>query len=197
MRRSLLTWLLMFLMTCVPPLAARAANSPVAPSQAAIDALTRADEAVVGVQVTATEGARSAETLGLQRSGSGVVIGPDGLILTIGYLMVEADTIQVVTQDHRSIPARAIAYDQATGFGLVKTLLPLRGITPVPLGSVADVRPGDTVLAATGGEDSDIDTARVVDKRPFTGYWEYAIDLALFTSPPIDNHSGAAVFNQR
>nr|WP_275403472.1 S1C family serine protease [Ramlibacter algicola] len=164
---------------------------------AAIQSLNRAYSAVVGVEVQAVDGSRSAETLGQQRSGSGVVIGADGLVLTIGYLMLEADTIQVVTQDRRTLPARAVAYDQATGFGLVKTLLPLRGIAPAPLGSVADVRPGDAVLAATGGEDGDIDMARVVDKRPFTGYWEYAIDVALFTSPPIDNHSGAAVFNQR
>src|SRR5689334_21746427 len=143
MRRSLLTWLLMFLMTCVPPLAARAANSPVAPSQAAIDALTRADEAVVGVQVTATEGARSAETLGRKRSGSGVVIGPDGLILTIGYLMMEAETIQIVTRDNRSLPASPVAYDQATGFGLVRALLPLRAVQPGPLGSHKAAQPGD------------------------------------------------------
>ena len=93
--------------------------------QTMIDALTRAHAAVVGVQVVSAEGARSAETLGRERSGSGVVIGPDGLILTIGYLMLEADAIQVVTQDNRTLPARAVAYDIATGFGLIRPLLPL------------------------------------------------------------------------
>ncbi|KQT14375.1 S1C family serine protease [Ramlibacter sp. Leaf400] len=165
--------------------------------QAAVEALTRAHAAVVGVEVSATAGARSAETLGRQRSGSGVVIGPDGLVLTIGYLMLEAENIQLVTQDKRSVPARAVAYDLATGFGLVRPLLPLRGIAPVPLGSVADLKAGDAVMAATGGEDGDVDLVQVIDKRPFSGYWEYHIETALFTSPPIDNHSGAAVFNQR
>jgi S1-C subfamily serine protease len=178
----------------LPPAPAAAPDSR---QQAAIEALTRAHAAVVGVEVSATPGARSAETLGRERSGSGVVIGPDGLVLTIGYLMLEAETIQIVTHDKRSVPARAVAYDLATGFGLLRPLLPLRGITPVPLGSIADLNKGDAVMAATGGEDGDVGLTQVIDKRPFSGYWEYHIEMALFTSPPIDNHSGAAVFNQR
>ncbi len=110
--------------------ASRAAT-PEPAYQAMIDALTKANAAVVGVQVTAADGARSATTLGKERSGSGVVIGPDGLILTIGYLMLEAETIQVVTQDNKTLPATAVGYDLATGFGLLRPLLPLRGITPV------------------------------------------------------------------
>src|SRR5512134_2988993 len=85
------------------------ASSPTV-RQEVIDALTRANAAVVGVEVTAVEGARSAETLGHKRTGSGVVIGSDGLILTIGYLMLEADSIQIVTRDNRKLPARAVAY---------------------------------------------------------------------------------------
>lgn len=174
------------------------AATPQPPSaQAMIEALTRANAAVVGLQVTATEGARSADTLGRRREGSGVVIGSDGLILTIGYLMLEADNIQVVTQDERTVPARAVAYDLATGFGLVKPLLPLRGITPVTLGSHTDVAAGQAMMVASGGADGDVATTRLVSKRPFSGYWEYHIDAALFTSPPIPNHSGAPLFNQR
>jgi serine protease Do len=164
---------------------------------AAMDALTRASEAVVGVQVIATEGARSAETLGRERAGSGVVIGPDGLILTIGYLMMEADTIQVVTHDQRTVPARAIAYDLATGFGLVQPLLPLRGIRPVPLGTAVAMAPGTPLLAAAGGESSQVALTQLVSRRAFSGYWEYHIEGALFTSPPLGNHSGAPLFNQR
>jgi serine protease Do len=173
------------------------AATPGSQQQAAIDALTRAHAAVVGVEVSATPGARSAETLGRQRSGSGVVIGPDGLVLTIGYLMLEAENIQIVTLDKRTVPARAVAYDLATGFGLLRPLLPLRGIAPVPLGSIADMKTGDAVMAAIGGEDGGVGLTQVVDKRPFSGYWEYHIESALFTSPPIGNHSGAPVFNQR
>jgi serine protease Do len=173
-----------------------AATAPSA-QQASIDALTRAMHAVVGLQVTAAEGARSAETLGRQRSGSGVVIGSDGLILTIGYLMLEADAIQVVTHDNRIIPARAVGYDLATGFGLVRPVLPLRGIQPVTLGSARDTAARSALIAATGGEDSGMGMTQLLSTRSFSGYWEYHIEGALFTSPPLRNHSGAPLFNQK
>jgi serine protease Do len=176
---------------------AQAAVPPPATAQAVIDALTRANAAVVGVQVNAVAGARSAETLGRERSGSGVVIGADGLILTIGYLMLEAENIQVITQDDRRIPAVAVGYDQATGFGLVKPLLPLRGITPVALGSYRSLNTGEALMVATGGEDAGVAMTQLVSQRPFSGYWEYHIEAALFTSPPVGNHSGAPLFNQR
>jgi len=171
---------------------------PAQPSvQTMIEAMTRANAAVVGVEVTAVEAARSARTLGRERSGSGVVIGADGLVLTIGYLIVEAETIQLVTQDERRIPATTVAYDQATGFGLVKPLLALRGVTPVALGSYQDSRAGESLMVASGGDDAGVAMTQLVSKRAFTGYWEYHIDAALFTSPPVRNHSGAALFNQR
>jgi S1-C subfamily serine protease len=166
-------------------------------AQGVIEALTRAHAAVVGVQVTAAEGARSADTLGRQRNGSGVVIGADGLILTIGYLMLEADTIVIRTQEQQSLPARAVAYDLATGFGLIRPLLPLRGVRPAPLGTQQGVNPGDVLMTASGGEDGDVAMTQLVSKRAFSGYWEYHIEQALFTSPPMDNHSGAALFNDR
>lgn len=176
--------------------AAHAATPP--PTyQAMMDALTRAHTAVVGVQVTAAEGARSAETLGRAREGSGVVIGADGLILTIGYLTLEAESIQIITQDEKTIPARAVAYDLATGFGLIRPLLPLRGVTPVALGTSAQAQAGEPLVAFVGGEEGDITMTQLVGKRSFSGYWEYHIEGALFTSPPLRNHSGAALFNQR
>jgi serine protease Do len=189
-----------FVLSCMigafAPQAFAAADAQ-AGSQAAVQALTRANAAVVGIEVTATPGARSAETLGRSRSGSGVVIGTDGLVLTIGYLMLEAETINIVTQDNRSLPAKAVGYDLATGFGLVRPLLPLRGVAPVPLGSHQDTNAGDALMAAVGGDDRGVALTELVSKRPFSGYWEYHIDAALFTSPPIGNHSGAALFNQR
>jgi serine protease Do len=173
------------------------AESPPASQQARIEAMTRAVEAVVGLEVTAIEGARSAETLGRERAGSGVVIGTDGLILTIGYLILEADAIQVTTFDRRVVPARPVAYDLATGFGLVRALLPLRGIQPVALGSARDIASETKLLAATGGDEGGIGITQLVGNRPFSGYWEYHIDTALFTSPPLRNHSGAPLFSPR
>lgn len=178
-----------------------AAVSSVPAAQATIDALAKANAAVVGVRVSVEDGARSAETLGQRRSGSGVVIGPDGLILTIGYLVVEAQSIEIVTQDQKTLPAQAVAYDLATGFGLIRPILPLRGIQPVQLGSLQELRTGEPLMASTGpqpgGEDADVNMVQVVSQRPFSGYWEYHIDIAIFTSPPVGNHSGAAIFNQK
>lgn len=180
---------------------ALAAVAPATAAQTTIELLAKANAAVVGVRVNVEEGARSAETLGQRRNGSGVVIGPDGLILTIGYLMVEAQSIEIVTQDHKTHPAQAVAYDLATGFGLIRPILPLRGIQPVPFGSLQELHTGEPLMASTGpqlgGEDADVNMVQVVSQRPFSGYWEYYIDSAIFTSPPVDNHSGAAVFNQK
>ena len=187
------------------PTYAFAASAPPSSVRATLEAMNKANAAVVGIRVTAVADARSAETLGLNRTGSGVVIGTDGLVLTIGYLMLEAEQIEIVTQDNKTLPATAVAYDIATGFGLVRPLLPLRGVTPVRLGSLQDLKQGEPLMAATGatadGDDGDVSMTQLVSKRAFSGTWEYHIDTALFTSPPVTagrgNHSGAPLFNQK
>ena len=170
-------------------------------AQSSMAAFARANAAVVGIRVGVAADAVSAETLGKERNGSGVLIGPDGLILTIGYLMMEAQSIQIVTHDNKTLPAQAVAYDLATGFGLIRSLLPLRGIEPVALGSLQELQTGTPLMAATGaqvsGQDGDVAMTQLVSKRAFSGYWEYHIDAAAFTSPPIGNHSGAPLFNQK
>ena len=173
-------------------------------TQAIMEAMGKANAAVVGIKVKAVEDARSAQTLGLNRSGSGVVIGDDGLILTIGYLMLEAQQIEIITQEGKILPATAVAYDLATGFGLIRPLLPLRGVAPVPLGSQQNLKPGEPLLAATGASDRDeggVSMTQLVSQRAFSGTWEYHLDSALFTSPPVStgrgNHSGAPLFNRK
>ena len=197
-QRSVAAWMLLMAW----PLAALAQGSAQdLAQQAVVDALSRANAAVVGVRVAAAEGARSAATLGQNRIGSGVVIGPDGLILTIGYLTLEAQSISITTQDNKTLPAQAVGYDLATGFGLIRPLLPLRDVAPVALGSMQDLKLGEALMAATGaqaqGPEADLAITHLVSTRAFSGYWEYHIESALFTSPPIENHSGAALFNQR
>jgi serine protease Do len=183
-----------------PPLQAATPAAAPASAQDTINALTKAQSAVVGVQVTAAEGARSAQTLGKERSGSGVVIGADGLVVTIGYLILEADDIQITTLDRKTVPARVVAYDLATGFGLIRPVVPLRGISPVALGGTTDIKTGEALMASTGAsrdEEADVNMTQLVSKRAFSGYWEYHIESALFTSPPMQNHSGAPLFNQK
>jgi serine protease Do len=187
------------------PIPGQTATPRLSPAQTQMEALTRASAAVVGIEVTAAEGARSVRTLGQQRAGSGVVIGADGLILTIGYLVLEAQKIEIVTPEGKALPAVAVAYDMATGFGLVKPLLPWGGLRPVALGSLKDLKTGEPLVVFTGagseGPDSDVSMTQLVSQRAFTGNWEYHLETALFTSPPVSagggNHSGAPLFNQR
>jgi len=188
------------LMLAVALAGGASANSEV---EAQSRALQRAADAVVGVRATAVEDARSAATLGREREGSGVVIDADGLVLTIGYLVLEAEQVELATDDGRRYPARVVAYDLATGFGLVQALVPL-GLAPVPLGvagaplNVAtDGAKDEPLMVVSGGDEGAISEARLVSRRPFAGYWEYHIDGALFTAPPRRDHSGAGLFNDR
>lgn len=158
-----------------------------------LPALQRASDAVVGVLATAVEDARSASTLGRKRQGSGVVISEQGLVLTIGYLILEAEQVQLLIDDGRQIPARVVAYDLATGFGLVQALVPLK-LAPVPLGQPGQLALEQSLMIVSGGAQGSVSPALLVDRRAFAGYWEYHVDGALFTSPPRADHSGAALF---
>lgn len=174
---------------------AHAATGPGEPAvEAQARALQRAADAVVGLQVQALEDARSSRNLGQSRQGSGVVVGNDGLVLTIGYLIVEADQVQLITDDGRQVPARVLGYDVATGFGLVQALVPLR-IDAVPFGSAGHLKANEALMVVQGGSDGNVGMAQLVAQRAFSGYWEYHLEQALFTSPPTANHSGAGLFN--
>jgi serine protease Do len=150
--------------------------------------------AIVKVSVQAVPDARSAATLGNEREGSGVVIGERGLILTIGYLLIEADDVSVTDSRGRNFAARVVAYDHVTGLGLVRTIAPM-AVTPVPFGDSGKLASLQPVMIASAGDDG-IAFAYVVSKRAFSGSWEYALDQAIWTSPPTLNWSGAALFNQ-
>ena len=159
-------------------------------------ALQRARAAVVGLRALAVEDARSVATLGRNRQGSGVVIGSGDLVLTIGYLILEAEQVQLITDDEREVPARLVGYDVASGFGLVQPLAPLR-IEPAPYGMAAALSGGEPLMIVSGGEDGAISTAQLLSRRNFSGYWEYHVDGALFTAPSRPDHSGAGLFNGR
>ncbi len=173
----------------------------VAPAAAQTDAersraLERAANAVVGVLARSVDGARSAETLGRARQGSGVVIDEQGLVLTIGYLVLEAEQVLLLIDDGRQVPARVVAYDLATGFGLVRALTPLK-LAPAPIGKGRSLADGEPLMVASGGSDGAVGATRLVSRRAFAGYWEYQLDEALYTAPPWPAHSGAGLFNDR
>ena len=182
----------------VSALGAAPAAAPKASSKAddaSYQHLVDAANAVVTVKTKALPGARSNANLGAERIGSGVLIGPSGLVLTIGYLILEADTVDITTNQGRTVPATVAAYDHATGFGLLRPIGPL-GVKPINLGASRGVGELDRMMIAAGGGEESVSVATVVSRRAFAGYWEYLIESAIFTSPPRVDHSGAALINK-
>lgn len=157
-------------------------------------ALQRASDAVVGLKATIVDGARSAVTLGPQREGSGVVIGSDGLVLTIGYLVLEAESVLLIDDLGREWPARVVAYDVATGLALVQSLVPMP-LAPAPLGTSSAIGPEEPLVVVSGGASGAVSMARLWSRRAFSGTWEYHLDAALYTAPGRRDHSGAGLFN--
>jgi S1-C subfamily serine protease len=161
------------------------------PGECSFD-LDRALAAVLGLRSTIPDDAFTAGTLGTERAGSGVLIRGDGLVLTIGYLITEAETIWLTTAAGGAVPGHVLAYDQETGFGLVQALGRLN-LEPLELGIGMRVGAGDrAIMAAEGGRRHAI-AARVVARQEFAGYWEYVLDRAIFTAPAHPFWGGAAL----
>ncbi|MGH7155528.1 MAG: S1C family serine protease, partial [Acetobacteraceae bacterium] len=154
--------------------------------------LQRTLRAVVGLKSYIAADAFTADTLGTERAGSGVVIRESGLIATIGYLITEAETIWITSSDGGAVPGHALAYDQETGFGLVQALGRLN-LPALELGDSDSLKVGDQVVfAASGGRHHSVET-RVVGRQEFAGYWEYVLDDAIFTAPAHPFWGGGAL----
>ncbi len=154
--------------------------------------------AIVGIKSRVPADAFSARTLGTEREGSGVVIREGGLVLTIGYLIGEADSIWMTTAKGRVVPGHALAYDFETGFGLVQAMGRLDAPT-MPLGPTTMPEPGSqAILAAApqpgrGAAEGGALACSIVAREPFAGYWEYLLEEALFTAPAHPSWGGAAL----
>jgi len=152
-----------------------------------IDTILRS---IVAVRSLIPDDAFTATTLGTLREGSGVVIRDDGLVLTIGYLITEAQEVWLTRHDGQVVPGHALAYDQETGFGLAQALGPL-GVSPMNFGDAAGAKVGDLVVLADGIGQSV--SASIVAKQEFAGYWEYVLDEAIFIAPAHPSWGGAAL----
>jgi S1-C subfamily serine protease len=157
--------------------------------------LDRALSAVVGLHANIPADAFTADTLGTERAGNGVVI-EDGLVLTIGYLITEADTLWLHLGDGRVVEGHALGFDAESGFGLVQALGPL-DVAPLRLGSSASAKTGDrVVVGGVGGREHSV-AAKIVARQEFAGYWEYLLDQAIFTTPSHPNWGGTAVISEQ
>lgn len=153
------------------------------------DVIEKALTGVVKLRTMAAPAAKSNATLGAEREGNGILLAPK-LVLTIGYLVMEADEVEITDHKGRKLPGKVAGFDQETGLGLVRLLIPAQG-EPMVLGDARALKEKDAVLAA--GARGNIAPAFVTSRREFTGGWEYLLDEAIFTFPPIADWGGAAL----
>lgn len=146
---------------------------------------------VVGLRTAVPADAFTARVLGTEREGSGIVIG-DNLVLTIGYLVTEAESIWITAADGRAVPGHALAVDQETGFGLVQALGRL-GVAPLEFGDSEGLRIGAPAILASAGGRGHAVACKLVARQPFAGYWEYLLEDALFTAPAHPSWGGAGL----
>jgi S1-C subfamily serine protease len=154
--------------------------------------LDQALSAVVGVKAIIPSDAFTAETLGTERAGNGVLIREDGLVLTIGYLITEAETVWLSYSGGRAVPGHVLAYDQETGFGVLQALGRL-DLPALSLGNSKAAEIGERVVVGGAGGRQRAVAARIIAKQEFAGYWEYVLDEAIFTAPAHPNWGGTAV----
>lgn len=163
------------------------------PKQSALEfELGRALDAVMGLRARIPEDAYTANILGTERAGNAILIRDSGLVLTIGYLVTEAETIWLTTNAGAVVPATLVAYDFETGFGLVQALARLSA-APLEFGRARDLAVGQQIVFAGAGGRKKALAARLVGKREFAGYWEYVLDEALFTAPAHPLWGGGAL----
>ena len=148
--------------------------------------LDRIYASLVGVRTIVPEDAYTASLLGTERSGNGVVIGEDGLVLTIGYLITDAEQVWIIDNFGRAVAGHVLGYDHESGFGLVQTLGDL-DLPALPFGDSDILREGDPVLLGGLGGSKGAISAKVMAIREFAGYWEYLLDKAIFTAPAHPN----------
>ena len=149
-------------------------------------------DAVVGIHATVPAQARTAGSLGKERVGSGVLIDSNGLIVTIGYLILEAEQVEIMLPGGELVPVKVLAYDYETGFGLLRATADMN-IRPMELGSSTGLTPGEKLLIASYGGSQTVRPAMFAGEREFAGYWEYLLEDALFTVPPYPRFGGAAL----
>jgi S1-C subfamily serine protease len=149
---------------------------------------------VVGLRAIIPADAFTAETLGTERAGNGVLIR-DGVVLTIGYLIAEAQTIWLHPAEAPPAPGHVLAYDQETGFGLVQTLGRL-DLPVMPIGQSRDTKVGAPVVVAGAGGRRHSVAARIAAKQEFAGNWEYVLDEAIFTVPAHPFWGGTAMIGR-
>ncbi len=195
MTYRLLTVLLSGLLSCTWVVAQPTDRLEASPGQRQTlppEPLQRVMQGVVAVQSRSDAEASTARSLGQRRLGSGVVIGPD-LVVTVGYLLIEAESVDLIDHQGRRIPGQVRAVDYASGLGLIRALVPLR-LDSVPLGD-SDALPSSSTLWTLGQNEPAPTPLALVSRKTFAGSWEYLLETPLMTLPAVNNWSGAGLFD--
>ena len=158
------------------------------------DDLERFYQSIVSIHATVPAEARTAASLGIKREGNGVAIDQTH-ILTIGYIVIEAETIEIGLSDGRRFPANLVAYDHTTGFGLIESVIPLE-MTPLRLGDSDNITPDESLLILPSADRGAGSVVRSVSRRPFTGWWEYFVESPIYTVPANPLWAGAPIINE-
>ncbi len=157
--------------------------------------LDQALSSVVALSARVPEDAFTAETLGVERAGNGVLVRQDGIVLTIGYLITEAEEVHLRTNRGQIVQGHVLGYDQASGFGLIQAFEPLE-VPAIKLGDSRHAAPGEEVVVAGAGGRRRSLAGRIVARQEFAGYWEYLIEEAIFTAPSHPNWGGTALIGR-
>src|SRR5437762_2471945 len=181
---------LLWLAASLAALIVAMASAP-APADSQIEELT---SAIVRIKTFINPDGRTVSSLGREREGSGIIIDDNGLVLTIGYLMVEAHGAEATSNAGRTVPATIVGYDYESGFGLLR-MLDAPKLKPMPFGKSADIKEGDPAVVISGGA-GNLAPVHVAAKREFAGSWEYLLEQAIFTTPPYPAWSGAALISR-
>jgi S1-C subfamily serine protease len=137
----------------------------------------------------------TAETLGVERAGNGVLID-NGLVLTIGYLITEAQTVWLHLGDGRVVEGHALGFDQETGFGLVQALGKIE-LPALRIGVSREADVGERVVIGGAGGCTRSLAGHIAAKQEFAGYWEYVLDEAIFTYPAHPNWGGTGLISSK
>lgn len=170
---------------------ARAADPTPPPLSPQLTDLLRS---VVKIHVYALPDSESAKRLGTERNGNGIVVGPGGLIVTIGYLVTEAMSVEIIDDNGRTRSASVAGYDAETGLAFLRAP-GLAGLAPIPLGNSQGLKPESPVAVAGAGGPRNAIPVVVVSRRPFAGSWEYLLESAIYTAPAYADWSGAALIS--
>ena len=152
-------------------------------------------DSIVSINTRIPENSFSADILGTERKGYGAVIRDDGLIVTIGYVITEAESVWIGQGRENTVPGYVVSNDYDSGIGLVKPLMPMN-LPVIGFGTIKDMNVGDPVLIVGSGGSGHMMESKVVGKHEFAGRWEYVLDEAIFTSPVNSDWAGAALIGE-